>query len=156
MVLTDDGADRVTVSSTVPTIVDGGRDDDFLVGGSGGNVLLGGEGNDSLAGGNARDVLIGGRGRDIMNGLGGDDILIGGFTRHDLNFGLLFNALAQWSSPLAYSSRVAALDAIFSAATVFDDSERDDLLGLTGIDWYFARIGVDRLFDRLPEEIVSG
>jgi predicted extracellular nuclease len=156
MVLTDDGADRVTVSSAVPSIVDGGRDDDFLIGGSGGNVLLGGEGNDSLAGGNARDVLIGGRGRDIMNGLGGDDILIGGFTRHDLDIGLLVNALAQWSSPLGYSSRVAALDAIFSAATVFDDSERDDLLGLTGIDWYFARIGVDRLFDRLPEEIVSG
>jgi hypothetical protein len=91
-----------------------------------------------------------------MNGLGGDDILIGGFTRHDTSLPVLLNALDQWNASASYSDRLATLDAVWSAATVFDDSERDDMLGLTGIDWYFARLSVDRIFDRLPEERVTG
>jgi predicted extracellular nuclease/2',3'-cyclic-nucleotide 2'-phosphodiesterase (5'-nucleotidase family) len=156
VVLTDDGDDRVTVSSGVPTVLDGGRGNDNLVGGTNRNLLLGGDGNDSLFGGNARDILIGGRGLDIMNGLGGDDILIGGFTRHDADLARLINALEQWNSAASYSDRLATLDAVFSAATVFDDSDRDGMLGLTGRDWYFARVAVDRIFDRLADEVVSG
>jgi alkaline phosphatase len=154
--LTDDGDDRVTLSTAIAAILDGGRGNDNLVGGSNRNLLLGGDGNDALFGGNGRDIVIGGRGMDIMNGLGGDDILIGGFTRHDTSLPVLLNALDQWNASASYSDRLATLDAVWSAATVFDDSERDDMLGLTGIDWYFARLSVDRIFDRLPEERVTG
>jgi Ca2+-binding RTX toxin-like protein len=111
---------------------------------------------DSLFGGNARDLLIGGQGRDIINGSGGDDIIVGGSTKHDTSLPVLISALNQWNSTDSYANRLAALDAVLSTATVFDDSERDELLGLTGLDWYFARIGVDRLFDRLADERVSG
>lgn len=156
VVLTDDGDDRVSLSGAIPAVIDGGRGNDNLAGGTGRNVLLGNAGMDSLFGGNARDLLIGGQGRDIINGSGGDDIIVGGSTKHDTSLPVLISALNQWNATDSYANRLAALDAVLSTATVFDDSERDELLGLTGLDWYFARIGVDRLFDRLADERVSG
>jgi RTX calcium-binding nonapeptide repeat (4 copies)/Putative Ig domain len=51
-----DGADRITVVSTI------GAD---LFGGNGNDTLTGGAGNDSLTGGNGNDVLIGGLGNDV-------------------------------------------------------------------------------------------
>lgn len=56
----------------------GNGGNDFLAGGTGGNVLDGGLGNDQLAGSPGPDRLIGGPGNDSMSGLAGKDQLIGG------------------------------------------------------------------------------
>ena len=68
-------------------ILNGGSNNDNLIGtndadlifGRGGNdILEGRKGNDTLEGGNGKDILKGGKGKDILNGGNGDDTLDGG------------------------------------------------------------------------------
>ena len=65
--------------------MDGGSDNDTLIGGAGDDTLLGGSGDDTLVGGDdadslrggiGNDTLIGGPGNDILNGGAGDDTYI--------------------------------------------------------------------------------
>ena len=137
------GNDRVYIASNVhlPVLLDGGAGRDILQGGSGPNILLGGKGNDILIGGSNRDILIGGSGRDILIGSGNDDILIGGSTDHDENPDILNLALAVWTSDRTFDERMDPLhNSIFNEDTV-DDEDRDILIGGSGRDWYFAKLG---------------
>jgi len=156
----------------------GGRGSDWLVGGSGNDRLLGKRGNDVLRGGEGRDRLLGGGGRDILiGGLGADrlnagagaDLLVGGTTAFDADNQALAAVLAEWTSPRPYQERVANLTGpgndsrlngdVFlkspgSDATVFDDASGDVLAGNGAIDWFFAKLGQDKLSDKTSLEVV--
>ncbi|WP_148169570.1 S8 family serine peptidase [Pseudomonas chlororaphis] len=58
--------------------LDGGTGNDFLYGGAGQDKLLGGDGDDRLEGGAGGDILEGGRGDDVLIDLSGGDTLEGG------------------------------------------------------------------------------
>ena len=64
----DDVVDASGVAAgAIQLTIDGGIDDDVLIGGDGNDVLVGGEGD---------DVLIGGPGNDVIDGSAGDDVEI--------------------------------------------------------------------------------
>jgi hypothetical protein len=161
-------------------LVDGGDGDDFLVSAGGDDVLIGGDGNDVLIGGQGRDLLIGGQGRDLLFASSGGDLLIGGFTAFDGNKEALLALSAEWASNRDYENRRQNLLATnqnpdqflnrlnedyFLIAegdeqTVFDDGERDQLVGGVGRDWYFAGLGSeeddeDRLWGLHDDEKVE-
>lgn len=48
--------------------MDGGADDDELIGGDGNDTLIGGDGIDKLQGGNGNDSMDGGAGADDLKG----------------------------------------------------------------------------------------
>jgi Ca2+-binding RTX toxin-like protein len=49
-------------------VLDGGADNDFLMGGYGDDLVIGGDGNDHLSGGGDSDMLFGGDGADLLRG----------------------------------------------------------------------------------------
>ncbi|WP_299878501.1 fasciclin domain-containing protein [uncultured Sulfitobacter sp.] len=55
-----------------------GRDNDFVDGNGGDDVIILGIGNDVGVGGDGTDVIRGGRGEDLLVGGAGDDFLVGG------------------------------------------------------------------------------
>jgi Ca2+-binding RTX toxin-like protein len=59
-------------------VLDGGDDDDALIGSVGSDTLLGGAGDDLIIGGAGDDLLDGGAGYDIVHGDGGNDRVHGG------------------------------------------------------------------------------
>lgn len=89
VVFTGDGADAVTIADDVELsfMVNGGNDNDRLIGGGGNDVLIGGLGDDELFGGSGRDLLLGSRGNDLLDGGLGNDILVGSSDNDSLNGG---------------------------------------------------------------------
>jgi Ca2+-binding RTX toxin-like protein len=84
------GNDYVDVSGnyrarlSIPSTINGGAGNDYLVGGNGADSisgeagndrLIGLGGNDTLLGGDGRDYLVGGAGADSMNGGAGNDFI---------------------------------------------------------------------------------
>jgi uncharacterized protein (TIGR03118 family) len=151
---------RIHQHITIPAILDGGADNDFLAGSQASNILLGGPGNDHLHGARANDLLIGGEGRDQLQGQAGDDLLIGGTTTHDANLAALMQILAELNSADDYATRIAKLRAgtgglpILDATTVLDDAARDLLHAGQGLDWFFAGPN-DQLPGKLKSELVN-
>jgi Ca2+-binding RTX toxin-like protein len=82
----DDGNDRLFAIGNLF----GGAGRDYLVATptSGRNVLDGGTENDVLVGSNNRDTLRGGAGNDILRGMGGNDIIWGGLGDDRMEGGL--------------------------------------------------------------------
>ncbi len=70
--------DDYLIGGSGTDILDGGLGNDILYGGSGTDILYGGSGDDTLIGGNGKDTLIGGSGDDILDGGNGKDTLDGG------------------------------------------------------------------------------
>jgi len=67
---------RIVVDT--PLTVEGGADDEILVGGLGRDIIFGGLGNDTLQGGEANDTLKGGFGDDSIDAGSGDDSVVAG------------------------------------------------------------------------------
>lgn len=143
------GSDSIYIDPAIaiPTLLDGGADNDTIVGGSGPNIILGGDGVDNLAGGSARDLIIGGSGIDWIVGGGNDDILIGGNLAQASNLAALSALLASWNGPATFSERTAALAASLSAANVLDDGVADYVYGQAGRDWLLDFALRDYFFD---------
>jgi autotransporter-associated beta strand protein len=144
-------------------IIYGGKSFDELTGGDGHDWVFGYESDDFISGGAGNDILIGGNGNDSMNPNAGDglgeDILIGGFTLYDTNRLAIDAFMAAWSSSNPFVTRVQLLNGTGVGAnnayklqirepsspatvitTVFDDEIADTLLGVEGLDWFFAEI----------------
>lgn len=79
-----DGNDRFTNRTSMPSVAYGGKGRDRLTGGSGQDKLYGQEGHDRLRGRGDNDILRGGKGNDRVFGGGGNDFLDGGPGRDDL------------------------------------------------------------------------
>jgi Ca2+-binding RTX toxin-like protein len=77
-VLAAAGDDRVAVTLSKRTTIDGGDGDDFLSGGNGPDTITGGAGRDLINGNGGNDTLDGGDGNDIIGGNEGNDVIRGG------------------------------------------------------------------------------
>ena len=148
-------------------LIRGGRGDDLLVGGAGhdliwggdgADILLGGDGNDLLWGDGGYNLLIGGDGRDLLFGGQLEDILLGGKTIFSdppravaVNRQALRAILEEWKSPRTNPVRRANLsdgsgsterlnDNYFLqlGSTLFDDGQRDTLLGTNKRHWHVS------------------
>ena len=80
------GNDKLTGGAGTDTL-NGGEGNDKLDGGKGDDTLLGGEGNDTLKGGAGNDALDGGVGNDVLQGGAGTDVLNGGEGNDQLDGG---------------------------------------------------------------------
>ncbi|KST65049.1 calcium-binding protein [Mastigocoleus testarum] len=66
-------------------ILNGGPNNDYLIGSNNADLISGKDGKDTLEGGNGNDTLEGGKGKDNLNGGNGDDVLEGGKGNDILN-----------------------------------------------------------------------
>jgi len=73
--------------------LEGGAGNDILDGGSGNDVLLGGDGRDALSGGEGDNELDGGGGDDSLSAIGGQNVLRGGAGNDSLSGQGLTNLL---------------------------------------------------------------
>jgi hypothetical protein len=115
---------------------------------SGGISSVGGH---ALKGPNRRDLLIGRTGADKVYDRESDTLLIGGTTHFERPDAALVLAMAEWTSPNDYATRIANLLGTGSGpsfgnrlngnyflqadVTVFDDGAQDQLTGSAGQDW---------------------
>ncbi|MEM8874634.1 MAG: calcium-binding protein [Planctomycetota bacterium] len=123
------GDDNFGVASTFPSFnvgatIYGGDGDDFIVGGSGRDLLSGDDGNDELYGFSARDVLLGGAGEDELYG--------GSFDSDVLDGGPGADKLRGGKGPLNVFSPIDLQDAIDSDFDpqfdrLFADPDADDV-----------------------------
>src|SRR5205823_2171857 len=81
-----EGDDHFENRTAIPCIADGGAGNDYLLGGTGNDLLSGGAGNDILVGGDGNDQLYGDAGFDVLYGGAGADALCGG-DGFDILFG---------------------------------------------------------------------
>jgi Ca2+-binding RTX toxin-like protein len=150
------------------TVVLGGRGNNVLTGGNQPTILIGGSGHDVLTGGVGRSLLIGGPGTDTLQGGAGDAILIGGYTAYNrpgqaVNLPALEAILGEWARPESYSVRLAHLEHggglngsfVLNASTVFDDLAADELIGGSGLDWFFRGRSDKVTGWRFPEVITA-
>ena len=104
------------IGTMLDETLNGTADNDFIVGGSGINIITGGNGNDVLIGGIDSDSINGGAGADIILGGAADDVLTGGYGAD----------VFKWSLADAGDVGVAASDLI----TDFDNINNGDQLDL--------------------------
>lgn len=156
-VVLGEGNDRLDIADNIelPTLVDVGDGDDQVNGGGGSDVILGRGGDDVLNGSGGRDILLGGFGLDRLAGGRGDDILFGGVfatttdadgkptASYVADWAVLRHVRTLWTDPNndaeARKGELEMLDAFFGSL-IDDGSERDQLIGAAGGDWF--------LFDR--------
>jgi Ca2+-binding RTX toxin-like protein len=136
------GNDTLIANVTVPVEAHGGSGDDRLLGGNSHDVLWGDEGVDLLFGRNGNDVLIGGLGGDFLFGGNGDDLLFGGALRggpaHHGVEPYDYAALREISA--AWAAGAADLDLDSGLSDDLDDTERDNLLGGAGREWFLGNL----------------
>ena len=167
-----DGNDILSVSSglSLPIIVNAGAGNDYIITGSGDDILIGGTGRDTLLSGTGNDILIGGDDDDFLYTTGGHNLLIGGeggdILRTKTNTNILIGgstiyddqesnleAIRQvWSSTDTFESRIDQLRTgsngvtLEANTTVLSDEETDQILSLSGRNWFFAKLDEDRLY----------
>jgi Ca2+-binding RTX toxin-like protein len=161
-----DGDDRVHLAGSirVPAFVDGGDGDDRIKGGKGNDLLLGGEGDDSINGHQGNDVVIGGDGADRLMGGPGEDLVIAGTLTFADDQEKLDALHELWGGSEKFAERVEALrsgdeDVTLTAgetdATVEHDDARDWLNGVSGRDWLFADLDLDRVVGHVRGEALN-
>jgi PKD repeat protein len=161
-----DGDDRIHLAGSirVPAYLDGGDGDDRIKGGKGGDILIGGDGDDSLNGHQGNDVVIGGDGADHLMGGPGDDLVIAGTVTFGDDQDALHALADLWGGAGNFATRVEALrsgdeDVTLTAdgadATVEHDDASDKLNGVSGRDWLFADLDLDRVVGHKKGELLN-
>ncbi len=152
--------------------LDGGLDDDTLLGGSKNDSLVGGSGFDYLDGGEGKDTLVGGSGGDtyIVDDLG-DKVIEAGTSDYDLVKSSVSFSLSATLEDLILTGK-AAINGVGNdlANHLTGNSARNQLQGLGGYDVLDGGKGVDTLiggkgddtytvdspFDKVIEEANGG
>ena len=130
----DDSIDAGRVS--VPTMLDGGAGNDFLIGGSVNDLIFGGLGNDKLTGGAGNDFLIGGEGADRLVGSSGHDILVSTVLEDDLTYDAYRVISEAWLANALVDDEV--LDGTEDDMSLLDEFDR--LTGGSGTDWFIVSL----------------
>ncbi len=156
------GADNDTLLGAV-----GG---DSVVGGNGDDLLLGDRGADTIRGGLGRDVILTGAGRDQVFAGGGDDLVVTGPISVSVSDTLTLgrDVRREWRSENSYDQRVANIrngagrssnrlndDYLVGlnrgGQNVFADDAPDDVIGGTGLDFFYVDLDNDTT-DRETDE----
>jgi len=109
-------------------IVHGGARNDEIGGGLGNDILYGGSGLDLMVGGKGHDTLSGNAGNDILDGGEGDDVLHGGSGSDVLCGGLGNDQISGGSGNDTYHGYGSHIN--FGVDTIFDSSGVYDVLDL--------------------------
>jgi hypothetical protein len=168
--------DRVSISGTGYTAVEGNDAPNNIAGNDFGNLLSGGGGADVITGGDNTDVLYGGAGDDYADGGAGEDIFIGGSgPGNDVYVGGAGIDVVKYTS----AHRPVVVDLSAGAATGLDiDSDTlrgienaiggqgddvisgsdgsNDLWGYSGNDTLVGRGGDDGLYGDDGDDSLSG
>ncbi len=180
-----EGAPDLLYGDAGDDTVDGNGGNDFIDGGIDNDILLGGDGgegaNDTILGGDGRDILVGDRGvltpsnlqgaTDSLDGGAGEDIVVAGAL--SINDALALSAIqAEWTSSRTYSQRVANINGtgvgprdngnffLQANVNVVPDNPSpagpaiDEVLGGADQDWFFYE-SEDNLLDLTFGEIAT-
>ena len=145
----NDGSDKFTNFTTVPSSMFGGSGNDFLRGGDANDFGYGGSGRDFLWGGNGNDYLIGETGDDWIEGEAGNDTL-GGNAGNDVTLGgpgndqMWGDAGADW------------LDGGDGNDVILGGSGNDIISGGAGDEWIEGRDGDDFIAAGPGADIIGG
>ena len=135
--------------------INGGSDNDSLIGESGADTLTGGQGNDVLDGGldndiiygeEDNDILIGGAGADALFGNRGDDVLNGGYENDTLVGGPGADIFYIWSNKSAQEAEQNP-DITTGFSTITDFTTTVDLIHTPFSDYNDYRIEDDYNLD---------
>ena len=134
----NDGDDSFYNHSSIRSLAEGGRGDDFLYGGDGVDDLRGREGTNTLYGQDGDDFLYGGEEVDrIYGGLGAD--LIAGFGGDDKLYGDLYGVEDEGSRDI-----------------VDGGTGDDDIWGAGGWDFLWGGEGVDEIWGGVGTDTIIG
>lgn len=164
----------VILGHTGHNFIDGGEDDDLLVGGrdgsegndtivsgNGNDILVGNKGTDRLVATGGRNLLLGGRGQDTLLAGSGGDILVADTTTYDQSPGQLATLRDEWASANDYALRVSnirfggglnGLSVLEPDVTVFDDQAVDHLIGGSEMDLFLYSLVDDLLEGDIESE----
>lgn len=114
------------------------------------SLLDGGEGNDYLVGNDAADVIFGGLGVDVLLGMGANDML---FSGHDYNFGAPAGAPSNYDVADGGEGvdSIVALGIILLAQNTASDQSRDRVIGVEGMAIPLGAFQVDYVFPSLEQ-----
>ncbi len=159
----DDSFDATAIDEpNIRIIVEGGNNDDNLVGGSGPDIFEGGSGDDTLNGKGGNDLLFGGDDQDSLLGGGGDDTLLGEADQDTLEGGSGADSLEGGDAADAINGNdgndtILGGDGADSlnGGTGFSSGD-DSILGGNGADSIFGEAGNDTLRGNLGNDTVRG
>jgi Ca2+-binding RTX toxin-like protein len=140
-----------TTNIRVLAIVTGAADDRISVGSSLPTVLCGGPGNDVISGGTGRDIIAGAAGDDVMSGGGGDD-----FLRADTVAGQEGPTASLCTADPGSAGGSNTLEGGPGSDLLVGDDGRDVLRGGPGADVEFGRPGDDTMDGGEGEDLLVG
>ncbi|WP_254512565.1 calcium-binding protein [Anatilimnocola floriformis] len=167
-VVADAGSDIIVITnSTLPTILDGGADNDFIFGSAGDDTIIGGLGNDMINAGDGNNTVWGDQqnqqaavagGNDIISTLGGNDIVYGGGGNDQLALGA-GNDYAYGGEGDDLIGAESGNDRIYGGGgndVISGDAGDDLLVGNDGNDQLQGRTGRDVLIGGNGNDRING
>lgn len=160
-------------------VLDGGPDDDLLIGGrdgmegndtliagSGNDILVGESGNDRLEATSGMNLLLGGAGSDTLVAGGGGDLLVADATLYDQTPAGLTALRDEWTSAKGYVARVENIrtgggltggSTLEVGSTVVDDAAIDYLFGNDQfeLNWYVYNFAFDQITGQQGSELAD-
>ncbi|MFZ4470304.1 MAG: calcium-binding protein, partial [Pirellula sp.] len=143
----------------VPSRLFGRDGNDYLVGGSSGDILSGGEGNDTLLGGMGHDDLFGENGNDTLVGELGNDVLWGGDGNDKLDEETTSDAeqsIVDRSIETNTFYAGAGNDRLLGSPghdIMYGEADQDTVLGGAGNDRILGGSGNDKIFGEAGNDV---
>ncbi len=133
------GHDTLNARGGYGDVLVGGDNDDTLIGSLYADELYGGDGKDILEGRDGNDLLVGDAGEDTLDGGDGNDQIFGG-SENDAIYGGAGNDELFGDDGLDWLLGGIGNDILDGGA----DAYRDNLVGGTGVDYFFGNYATVR------------
>jgi Ca2+-binding RTX toxin-like protein len=133
--------------------------------GAGNTVVVGGRGHNVIEAGTGRDLLIGGAGRSEILAEEAQAILIAGTTNFGANPEALMAIETEWArQDENLATRAANIQTgvglanqfKLNAGTVHANGRHNELVGGSGMDWFFANLAKDDIDGSFGDDIITG